>query len=422
MTFDENEDGDLDAAMRTFAERLLAYPSTDGEEAEAAAFVAEALDDLGFETATWEPDPDVLSQDSAFPPMETLDLDDRVSVGGVLEFGDPDAGPTLVLNGHFDVVPVEEAEWETDPWEPTWDGDDLYARGAADMKAGLTACVFAAKALHDAHGDDLDGRVVVEAVAGEEEGGLGAAQSAKASPWGFERDACIVAEPTELRPVTATEGSAMMELELEGRSAHAATRWRGESVLPHFEAIREAFVALEAEREERVTHPLYEGYPVKWPVNFGTVRAGSWASSVPASLTAQVRIGVAPGETVEEVEAEFRERLESVAADREWLREHPPRFERFSVQFTAAEVDEGARVVERLQAAMRARDLDATPTGATYGADSRHYLDAGIPTVIFGPGSIDVAHYPNEHVHWPEVETARAVLADAARRFLDGEP
>jgi acetylornithine deacetylase len=343
-------------------------------------------------------------------------------LGGVLELGDPESGPTLVLNGHVDVVPAARESWSGDPFEPEWDergGETtVTARGAADMKAGLAACVFAAKHLHDAD-PDVDGRLVVESVVGEEEGGIGAAAAALSNPYPFERGAAIIAEPTELRPIVASEGSVMKRLRLAGRSAHAASRWRGVDVLPYFEEIRRAFMELEAERGETVTHPLYEEFPVSWPVVFGRVEAGDWASSVPADLTAELRIGVAPGETVSEVEAQFERRLAELVADDQWLSEHPPTFERFSVQFEPSEIASDEPVVGAVRRAMEARGLSGTdPRGATYGADARHYIDANVPTVMFGPGSIEQAHFPDETVRWSEVLTAGEVLAGAAREFL----
>jgi acetylornithine deacetylase len=411
---------------REFVERLLRFDTTGGGERDAAEWVRERLAALGFETYTWTADADRLATHPSFPDdPDDIAVADRPSVAGVLSLGDADAGRTLVLNGHLDVVPADAELWDTDPFEPSWDGDDLTARGAADMKAGLTACVFAALDVRDAveAGEaDLDGRVVVEAVVGEEEGGVGAAAAALDNPYPFDRDAAVVAEPTDLRAVTATEGTVMKRLHLQGRSAHAATRWVGESVLPHFERIRAAFEDLEAERAERVTHPLYEEFPVPWPVVPGRVEAGSWASTVPATLTAEWRIGVAPGETVASVEAEFEERLAEVVADSEWLSVHPPDFDRFTIQFEPAEIDADEPVVGALQTAMGAAGLDdAEPTGATYGADSRFYVEAGIPTVLFGPGTIEQAHFPNETVHWPDVETARGVLAGTTRAFLGGD-
>ena len=436
----------MDFDMRAFAADLCRFPSTAGREAAAADFVEGRLDDLGFETDAWNADPAILAEHPSFPDdLEEADVAGRRSVGGVLELGEvADAGdpadsvPAVVLNGHIDVVPAEPAEWSSDPFEPAWgrtdtDGDGidgagetLTARGAADMKSGVAACVGAALDVREAvEAGELalpagGLRVVVEAVAGEEDGGYGAATAALANPYPFERDAAIVAEPTELRPVVATEGSLMARLELTGRSAHAATPWRGEDVLPRFEAIRQAFAELETERGESVTHPLYTEFPVPWPVVCGTVDAGSWASTVPASLTAEFRIGVAPGETVDEVEAAFRARLDEVVAEDEWLRERPPTFERFSVQFEASEVAVDEPIVEAARAGLADAGLPSPePTGATYGADSRHYVAAGIPTVLLGPGTVTEAHYPDETIAWDGVERGRAAIAAAVGRFAE---
>jgi acetylornithine deacetylase len=213
----------------------------------------------------------------------------------------------------------------------------------------------------------------------------------------------------------------MKRLTLTGRSAHAARRWRGVDVLDAFETIRERFLALETERGERVSHPLYERFETPWPLTIGVVRAGSWASTVPASLVAECRFGVAPGESVDDVEAEYESALAEVVDDDDWLSAHPPGFERFSIQFEPAETDPDERVVGAVQAAMDARGLDGTaPLGETYGADNRHYVAAGIPTVVFGPGNIDQAHFPDETLVWEDALVAGEVIVDAAKRFLTG--
>lgn len=406
------------AELREFAEELLSFRTIDGREAAAFDWLLDRLSSFGFTTYDWTADAEELAPHQSFPddPAE-IPVENRPSVAGVLEFGDPDHGPTLVLNGHYDVVPAEDESWTCPPFEPTWDGDDLVARGAADMKVGLSAAVFAARHVAE-QSPDVDGRIVVECVAGEENGGIGTASAILSNPYPFERDAAIVAEPTRLRPVVATAGSLMMRLTLRGRSSHAATRWRGESVLPHFERIRRAFEDLERERTERADHPLYEEYPVPWPVTVGRVTAGSWASSVPAELQAEIRIGIALDETADETEAVFRERLDEVVADSEWLREHPPEFERFSVQFEPAATDPDEPVARAVREVLRNDGRDDSPRGATYGADSRHFVAAGIPTVLFGPGTVENAHYPDESIHWPDAVQGTALLAEAARTYL----
>jgi acetylornithine deacetylase len=407
--------------LERFTEELLRFRSTSGQELPAQNWFEDRLADLGFETYRWDVDAESLATIDSFPAAEEIDAADRPGVAGVLEFGDPDAGPTVVLNGHVDVVPVDESSWETDPFEPHWEDGTLTARGAADMKTNLALLVFVAKWLHDEHRDDLDGRLVVESVTGEEEGGIAAPAAALSNPYPFERDAAIVTEPTDFDVVTATAGVLMKELTVHGRSAHAATRWRGESALVHFERIHRALRDLEAERHDRLEHPLYD-YPINCPMNVGTAQVGDWVSNVPATATAQFRIGFLPGETLEEVEREYEDRLEAVVADDEWLSAHPPSFERRSIHFEPSEQDPEAPIVRAMQSALgEAGYEDVDPVGKTYSSDSRFYIEAGIPTVLFGPGTIDQAHFPNESIEWDDVLAAGDVLASACRQFLAGE-
>ena len=423
-----------DDELRSVTTTLCEFETTAGNEAPAQYWLRDRLDAWEFETYEWEADARTLAGHPSFPDdPDEIEAADRPNVAGVLEFGDPADGPTLVLNGHMDVVPAGSG-WTEDPFDPRWgevegdgqrdvpgkdaDGETLTARGAVDMKSGLATCVFVARHLQEA-AEGLSGRLVVESVAGEEEGGIGAAAAAIENPYPFDRDWAIVAEPTELTPIVAVEGSLMKRLELTGRSAHAATRWRGESVLGHFDRIRRAFEALETARGERISHPLYEEYPIPWPVNFGRVEAGRWASSVADELEAEARIGVAPGETVDEVEAEFDERLAEVVAGDPWLEANPPTFERFSIQFEPAEISPDEPVVRAVQSAMRDVGLDRTdPRGATYGADNRHYVEAGIPTVVFGPGTVEQAHFPGERIEWRDVLVAGEVLVGTAKTIL----
>ena len=475
--------------LRELAEELCRFDTTGGNERPAQEYFRDRLREHGFETYTWTADAEALAAHRSFPSeAELVDLSvgQRPSVAGVLELGDPDRGRTLVLNGHMDVVPVTPEHWSGDPFEPWWngEGDRLTARGAADMKSQLAACLFAARCVAEEASDDtiengtsedgtggdrtdeehagenaaegtsdLDGRIVVESVAGEEQGGFGAAAASMENPYPFERDAAIVAEPTDLRVVTATEGCLMGQVSIEGRSAHAARRWAGESVLPRFERVRRAFCDLETERSERVSHLLYERFETPWPIVIGRVEAGSWASNVPGTLAAEVRVGVAPGESVGDVEAECRAHLAEIANDdsEDGTSEgntdigdadsntgtgadasisegdagcgRAIGFERFGIQFASAEIDADEPIVGGLREAMAAAGLeDARPIGETYGADARFYTEAGIPAVVFGPGRIEQAHFPDESIRWPDILAAGEVLTDTARRYLSAGP
>lgn len=418
---------DLDARygdqMKEFAESLIQFNTItgrEGAELDAQHWFLDRLQEFGFETYTWEADIEALADHPCYPAShDQIIVKDRPNVGGVLEFGNPDDGPALILNGHMDVVDVNRALWDTDPFEPTWEGDRLIGRGAIDMKSAVTANVFVARYLHDEYHDDLDGRIVVESVTGEEDGATGSTAAALANPYPFDRDAAIVTEPTGQNLYTAIEGNLFLKLTVTGRSAHAGTRWEGESVLPHFEAIRKGFESLESERNERITHELYVDYPIAWPVNIGVVSAGSWPGTVPSQLEGELRIGFSPGESLEAVEAEFQTRLEQVMRESEWLSDHPPRLERYRVDLDSAEVAPNEPIVTCLQDALATFSLDPARKGATYGCDAvRYIVDGDIPAPVFGPGRIEQAHQPNEAIHWPDVIASGDILIKTARNFL----
>ncbi|MEA5387921.1 hypothetical protein VB779_13385 [Haloarculaceae archaeon H-GB11] len=102
------------AELRDFAETLLSFRTTAGREHVAREWLVDRPAALGFETYEWSADAETLATHPSFPDdPAAIDVEGRPSVAGVVEFGDPDAGRTLVLNGHFDVVPAEEASWSS---------------------------------------------------------------------------------------------------------------------------------------------------------------------------------------------------------------------------------------------------------------------------------------------------------------------
>ena len=214
---------------------------------------------------------------------------------GAAAGGSP-AGRDLLFNGHIDVVPVgDEAAWTTPPWDPAVRDGRVYGRGAVDMKGGLCCALFAAKAVRDA-GVRLRGRLSVASVVGEEDGGTGTLATILR---GHSADGAVVVEPTRLHVVAAQAGSLMFRLVVHGLSAHGCVREEGVSAVEKFVPLLAALRRLEAERwRRRRAQPLFAGYRLPWPIEVGTVRAGDWASSVPDTLVAEGRYGVAVGEDV----------------------------------------------------------------------------------------------------------------------------
>lgn len=143
------------------------------------------------------------------------------------------------------------------------------------------------------------------------------------------------------------------------------------------------------------------------------VYARTWASTVPESLVAEGRIGLIPGEELDDLRKLVVQRILTVANRDPWLREHPPEVEWFGCQFAAAEVPPDAPICRALKRAHeRVTGQAPRVEGVPYGADMRHFIRfGGMPCVMYGAGNVDVAHAPDEHINIEELLTATKTVA-----------
>jgi acetylornithine deacetylase len=402
---------DLDG-MLEFLRDLIAVPSLVGEETAGQEFVAERMGRMGLQVDLWELDFEELSEHPAFSIEEERER--PLGVVGVM--GEDAGGKSLILNGHVDVVPVgDEGLWHYPPWQATIEGGRLYGRGAADMKGGLCCALFAAKALRDA-GVQLKGRLMVESVIGEEDGGVG---TLAAVLRGYRADGAIVAEPTELIVAPAQAGAFNFRVTIPGKAAHGCVREEGISPIEKFLPVHEALMELERERNERQRDPLYARYKLPNALCIGNLRAGTWASSVAESLLFEGRYGIAVGEDQSAARRSFEEAVSRAAQADPWLRDHPPVVEWWGGQFFPARTSVDHPLVQTVTAAFQEVVGEAARVeGMTYGADMGLLVNVGhTPTVLFGPGDVRIAHRPDEHVSIDDLEVAVRTLALTAMRF-----
>ena len=386
---------------------LVGIPSATGHERDVQRAVARAMDGPGLEVDIWEPDAAELSPYAEHVGQFESFADRPNVVGTLAGTGD---GRSLILNAHIDTVEIgERDQWTVDPLGGEIRDGRLYGRGAVDMKAGLVAELMAIRAIQEA-GLALRGRVHVQSVISEEDGGAGALATILR---GYTADAAIITEPTELAIVPAQGGSLVFRITVTGRSAHACMRNEGVSALEKFLPIHAALLAHEREHHEAITHPLYRRFANRAPINVGVVRAGNWPSSVPESLVVEGRAGLVPGESLEETRRALVAAVDAVVNQDEWLRAHPPAIEWFSGQFAAAETSVDHPAVQMLAGAHRdVSGAEAQYDASTYGADMRHFTNvARIPCVMYGAGDVRMAHRPDEFVPLPDLKALTATLA-----------
>ena len=396
----------------TLLRELVAIPSITGSAAETEAQhrLAGVLDAAGAAVDLWQMDLADLTARPGFPGTEAP----REEAWGLVGTTGGDDGPTLVLNGHIDVVPEGDIRaWSVDPWAGAVRGGRVLGRGTCDMKAGLVSQVVALEAMRVA-GVRLRGRVQLWSVVGEEDGGLGTFGTLAR---GYRGDAAVVGEPTSGELVTASAGALTFRLRVPGLSAHGSMRLRGVDAVEKYLLVHSALRALEA-RRNRGADPLMARHELPYPLSVGRVRAGEWASSVPDLLVAEGRYGVALGEPVDAARAELEQAVAEVCAGDPWLAEHPVQVEWWGGQFASGRMPDGSAIAGEVSAAHR--DVTGrTPGvhGVTYGSDQRLLTGiGGVPTVLYGPGDVGEAHAPDESVPVQEmVEVARALVVLAAR-------
>lgn len=396
---------------------LVSIPSETGGEGAVIDAVASWLRPVADDVDQWVTPMAELETDPAYPGREVER--DRVPVVAARIAG-ARPGPTVVLTGHVDVVPVgDPALWHRDPGGEL-DGDVLYGRGAADMKGGLVAAVEAFTTL--ARGDrEFAGELRLVAVPGEEDGGTGTLAAIRR---GWTGDLVIVPEPTSgpdgPQVVVAHGGALTYTIEVAGRSAHAAKRLEGESAIDHFLTVYREVQRLERELNDAERNPAMIATGLPYPTTVGVVHGGVWASNVMESLTAELRVGVTLDESIADAEARFERTLREAIAGDPWLDANPPRIERTGAAFGSSSIDPSHPVVAALRDAAEAVTGRRPGTiGVPYGCDMALWIrEAGAACAVYGPGDVAHAHAVDERVSIDEIATVADVLTRAAQALL----
>ncbi len=396
---------------------LVGTPSVTGDEQAAVDLVASWLEPVADEMDLWATPMSELEFDPAYPGRE-MERDIVPVVAARISGNRP--GPTLVLTGHVDAVPIGDSDlWSRNPHGEI-DGDLLYGRGACDMKAGLVAAVEAFTRL--ATGDrEFAGEVRLVAVPGEEDGGTGTLAAIRR---GWTGDMVVITEPTAdsegLRVVVAHGGALTFSIDVPGRAAHAATRLLGESALDHLWTVQHALRKLETELNDAETDPIMRDLGLPYPTTIGIVRGGSWASNVMERVTAEIRVGVTIDETISAAEERFEQTLRAAIAGDPWLDTHPPQIKRTGAAFGSSRIDPRHPLVTAVQgAAQSVTGVELPLVGAPYGCDMALWVrEAGAATLVFGPGDVGHAHAVDEQVSLRQAADVGDVLVAAVLRLL----
>ncbi len=390
-----------------FLRGLVRRRSTRGDEAEVQAFVAQELRAMDLAPDVWDVDRDAIAGHRGFSPVD-WDYAGRPNVAAVLPAGGS-GGRSLLLNGHVDVVPsTPDHHWTHDPWGAELSDGRMWGRGAADMKAGVAAMIYAVRAL-GAAGVGLRGDVTLETVIEEECTGNGALSALLR---GYTADAALIPEPFGHRALAAQVGVMWARIVVRGLGAHAERADAAQNAIVKATRVIDAVLALEAEVNADPRPPAFDGHPHPLNYNVGIVSGGDWASSVPEECVLEVRLSAYPGEDLDRVQWRFRDRLLAAVRGDPWLAEHPPTVEFFAFRAEGCELRSDEPLLASLRGAhqdVRGEPLESFSfTGTT---DARFFnLYAGMPATCYGPlgGAL---HAPDEWVDLDSVRRTTEVLA-----------
>ncbi len=347
--------------VRTWLQEFVRIPSiTDSDMLGILTAAAQAIEDLGLRYTVHE---DVRAVEASS------------GRGGVL------------LNGHLDTVPVASG-WTKG--QAVWEGDWLYGRGTADMKAGCVACLAAARRLLDR------GKPVSLLLTTDEETTMRASILLASSPVVRDAASVVVTEPTGLKVIASEKGVLWYRATIRGRSAHGSMPQLGDSaihrmgrLLPHLEPYGKPRDVL-----RDVT------------VNIGRIQGGVAPNVVADTCTLDLDCRNPPSTTKADVEAILRQAFAAAAQDvsLELYHEVPAA----GVAFDAPHV--------RLLAGLAGTEVVAV----TYATEMAWYAAYNPRCVVFGPGETARIHIPDERVSLAETIKAAGILADYGERIVDG--
>ena len=302
----------------------------------------------------------------------------------------------VVLSGHTDVVPVDGQEWSSDPFAPEVRDGRLYGRGTCDMKGFLGVALSRVAAIA---AQPLAEPVHLALSYDEEVGCVGArGLVADMVERGLAPRACVVGEPTSMRVVRGHKSMNVVRADFHGVAAHSSLTPRGVNAVEH----AAAFIGfLRSLAEEFAEHgpfdPAYEVAHTTCSCN--TVSGGIAINTVPAACEVTFEFRTVAQDDPDEILARCRAELDAV--QERMQQENPDARAEMTITARAPglETAADAEVVELAVACGGA----AADDKVTYGTEAGLFHDAGIPTVVCGPGDIAHAHAPDEFVDLGQV-------------------
>ena len=385
-------------------------------------------------------------QDWLRQEMENMGIFDRIdhweiekgrpNLAGVI--GDPETSEkSIMFNGHVDVVPVTRKQYQDwrygSPWEATFIDGRVYGRGATDMKGGITAMLWAVKALSDL-GVKINGHLILAFNTAEESSNFDIGSRSVINR-GYRPQLVINAEPTNLIICPATKGLFSFKVTVKGKSAHVAHNnlvlypSHYGTDMPGVNAINKARKVLDAFDDLNQQWGLHRKHPVTPPGGMNlclvSMKGGEYLSSIPDSCELIYLVWFNPDLNSNVVMAEIRDTLENVINSDYWFKDHPPALEMPYLEadkniYEPIDIKTDDKACQALGDAFelvmkKPARFECFPAVC----DANVFYEAGIPALIMGPGDLSMgAHGSNEYVPVEQVINASKIYANMLINWL----
>lgn len=310
----------------------------------------------------------------------------------------------IILSGHSDVVPVDGQPWSSDPFALTERDGRLYGRGTCDMKGFLALYL---SLLPEMLAQPLKVPLHFAISYDEEVGCIGVLPMVRRIAGELPAPrACIVGEPTEMGLVVAHKSINSYFVRVQGREAHSSMPQLGANAIHAAALLVAKLVAMVKEREANPI-PGSTFVPPWTTIHVGRIEGGTAQNILPLECGFSWEYRLHPGDDGQAIYDEFeryaREEVEP------WLQRFAP--EASITLETRAEApplnpdpESAAEILVRQLSGLNTR------TVVSFATESGHFQEAGIPTVVCGPGSIEQAHKPDEFLALSQLEAGEAFL------------
>lgn len=396
------------AEQLAFTQALIRFPSLRGDEHACQDFIFRALKERGFTLDRFKMDEAAIAAHPGGAPFSEAHSAAPIVVG--IHHPREEKGRSLILQAHVDVVPTGPADqWTHAPFDPVIEGDWLYGRGGADMKAGAGANFFCVDALRRI-GLQPAATLYHQSVVEEESTGNGALMTHLR---GYRAEAALIPEPEEEMLVRANTGVLWFQVEIRGKPVHVREMGAGANAIDGAYRVVAALRTLEEEiNREKAGRPHFEEVAHPINLNIGKIEGGDWASSVPCWCRIDCRIGIYPGVEAGEIARRVEACILGFARSDSFLANNPPRvtFNGFHAEGYVLEPgSEAEAVLARAHQAAIGKPLKSFMTAGYL--DARvHALYDKVPALCYGPISENI-HAFDERVSLASLKRITGAMA-----------